>query len=278
MPSAECADGRTGRAARQREGYRDRYRPSRRATGLFQPFSQADRSVNRKFGGTGLGLAISKRLVELMEGRIWVESTEGEGATFFFDHPRSRCRGRAREDGGWPDAPPGPSDILIVDDNATVVGIAASVSVKRKGCTCVRSRIPTHALELLPPGERVDVVFVDAAMPQMSGVEFARNVRGLASGGSSLPMILLATGAGMVREDVCRSLRRTDAQAAEARPDPEGHPSGPRRRHPADTGGRHHGARQDPRAPFAAADPGRRGQSGESGPRACDPAEDGVSG
>src|SRR5690606_383755 len=96
--------------------------PESRLHRLFQSFTQVDSSTTRKYGGTGLGLAISRRLAELMGGTMWVESTVGEGSTFYFtvlvsetalppETERPSLRGVQPLLEG--------KRVLVVDDNAT---------------------------------------------------------------------------------------------------------------------------------------------------------------
>ncbi len=100
---------------------------------LFQAFQQVDSSINRLHGGTGLGLVISARLVQLMGGRIWIESRGSHGSEFHFTFQA----GLATDE--WPESLPLPlaqlSNVstLIVDDNATNRRILA-VTFERLGC------------------------------------------------------------------------------------------------------------------------------------------------
>jgi two-component system, sensor histidine kinase and response regulator len=91
--------------------------PEDRLNRLFQSFSQVDASTTRKFGGTGLGLAISKRIVELMGGRLEVQSREGEGSTFWFIVPLAHSSRPAKISASLEDLRG--MRVLAVDDNAT---------------------------------------------------------------------------------------------------------------------------------------------------------------
>ena len=165
---------------------------------LFQSFSQVDASTTRRFGGTGLGLAISRRLAELMEGRMWLTSAEGEGSTFAFTIPARPAHAVVRE----------PSDhrthlrgrqVLIVEDNATNARILTSEldALGVKATTCLSG---PAALTLLVNAEITpDLILVDMQMPGMNGLDFAHAARQHLA--SVPPMVLLSSASTRSRAD-----------------------------------------------------------------------------
>jgi signal transduction histidine kinase/ligand-binding sensor domain-containing protein/CheY-like chemotaxis protein len=146
---------------------------------IFEPFRQADNSTARRYGGTGLGLTICARLVRAMEGRIWVESTEGGGSSFYFELP---CRRLPAE---LPPAeapaptearhPTAPARILLAEDNPVNQTIARrmlekagwSVEVVANGKQAVETAL----------SQRFDVVLMDVQMPEMDGLEATALIR-----------------------------------------------------------------------------------------------------
>ncbi len=165
--------------------------PVDRLARLFKSFSQADASTTRHYGGTGLGLAISKRLVELMGGKMWVESVPQKGSTFHFTLPLNAA----------PAMPPQPMDgpqpqlagarVLIVDDNATNCRIL-KLQTARWGMVPRETQRASQAVEWLNAGERFDLAILDMQMPEMDGLMLAREIRKLPAAGS-MPLILLAS-------------------------------------------------------------------------------------
>ena len=165
--------------------------PVDRLARLFKSFSQADASTTRQYGGTGLGLVISKRLVELMGGKMWVESVPQKGSTFHFTLPMQAA----------PDAAPRPFEIppprfaglrlLIVDDNPTNCRIL-TLHTTKWGMATRETQNAAQALEWLRAGERFDLAILDMQMPGMDGVMLATEIRKL-PGGRTLPLVLLAS-------------------------------------------------------------------------------------
>mgnify|MGYP003337468312 CR=1 FL=1 len=165
--------------------------PADRIARLFQSFSQADTSTTRRFGGTGLGLAISKRIVELMGGKMWVESTAGKGSTFHFSIPFKPAPRTARPLIHAPVPELTGLRLLIVDDNQTNSHILKAQAIKW-GMVPVTASSGSEALTLLRGSELFNVAILDMQMPGIDGLMLANEIRRIPAR-ASLPLVLLTS-------------------------------------------------------------------------------------
>ncbi|MBL6945612.1 MAG: response regulator [Rhodospirillales bacterium] len=146
---------------------------------LFQAFSQADTSTTRKFGGTGLGLIISKRLVEMMQGEIGVESESGKGSTFWFTARFGRAEEKEVLKRRELDTELHGLKVLVVDDNPTSRVIlsrylyAFDYEVAEAGS----GEEAIGILETAPENAPFDLVLMDWKMPKMNGLEATRQIK-----------------------------------------------------------------------------------------------------
>ena len=160
---------------------------------LFEPFSQEDSSSTNRYGSTGLGMPLTKRIVELMNGTIEVESEKGKGSTFIVTITLAQAD--RREDGGSDiDLLPHQMDVLVIDDDRIAcehaevilgqVGVSCETVLSgREGVEMVRMR---HARR-----EDYNLIIVDWKMPEMDGVETTRQIRSIV--GPDTPIIILTS-------------------------------------------------------------------------------------
>ena len=174
---------------------------------LFQSFSQADASTTRKYGGTGLGLAISKKLVELMEGRIWIESEHGKGSTFHF-HARFGLQAEAMPRRAICAAELAGKRLLVVDDNASAREILVTMA-RTFGLDADSVWDGHHALAKIEANDKqgrpYDLVLIDWRMPTMDGMECIRLMQ--LADLSSPPAVVMVTGYG--REEAMTSAEQS---------------------------------------------------------------------
>ena len=159
---------------------------------LFEPFIQADNSTTREFGGTGLGLAISKKLSALMGGKIWCESHEGMGSTFYFTASFGVPKNEIQSQKNTTDMEC--LRVLVVDDNASSREILGSM-LTGFGLEVETVASGMEALEKINSSEAYQLVIMDWKMPMMDGIETTAKIQSLSSQ-RPMPSVILITAYG----------------------------------------------------------------------------------
>jgi signal transduction histidine kinase/CheY-like chemotaxis protein/streptogramin lyase len=179
--------------------------PPEQIDSIFEPFKQLHSTP--AMGGTGLGLTICARLINLMNGRIWVESEPGDGSTFHFtaefqevsqELPPASGGGRKETP-----APQRPLRVLVADDNPVNRRVVQRI-LEKQGIEVLAAADGKEAADLFQR-ENVDLVLLDVQMPVMDGLAAARRIRALEDGGSKRTPILALTAHAM-NEDRKRCL------------------------------------------------------------------------
>ena len=177
--------------------------PSEKFQSIFEAFEQVDNSTARKYGGTGLGLAISRQLVGMMAGRIWVNSTTGQGSVFHFTCEFAMdCSVAPLAAASMPQTWSRSLRVLLAEDNLVNQRLATRLLEKR-GHTVLAVSNGQEAVDAI--GRSVfDVVIMDVQMPVMDGLTATRRIRlNEKSRGLRIPILALTARALKEDRDIC---------------------------------------------------------------------------
>ncbi|HEX5341204.1 MAG TPA: MHYT domain-containing protein [Duganella sp.] len=167
-----------------------------RINAIFDPFTQADASMTRRFGGTGLGTTISRQLVALMGGKIWAESTPGVGTTFHVLLPLEPARNGEAQSSERTDYPLPPLRVLAADDVPQNLELLSLLLAKR-GHTLATAHDGAQAVRMTAE-QRYDVLLMDMQMPHMDGLAATRAIRAREQQDGTPPLPIVAMTASVL--------------------------------------------------------------------------------
>jgi len=171
---------------------------------IFERFRQAEESSTKEYGGTGLGLTISQRLVEMLGGKMWVESVLSEGSTFYFSIPYRPAKGGLEtklfkpqsDKQDWSD-----KTILVAEDESSNYELIKA-TLLRTNARVIRAINGREAVNICKKNKRIDLILMDIRMPVMNGYEATRLIK---AENKNMPVISLTAYA--MSDDKDKSFR-----------------------------------------------------------------------